>query len=263
VRWPLTQELVLTEGCPALTFEQWITLLASVTAFLTALATLLTIREMKRQRKSAYKPDLLLRPTSFRVSPNDLPNQRPVIVTTGTASQGRSRTSILLQLYNAGFGPAKYIEVNWQFDCADFVRHLAGLPGPAGITVDNHKKGFLNITFDGERPARIFHNLATQRSTSINILPPQAEESLVVPPAYTDLLAGYVLTLSRSLSNQLQPDALSLPQFLVTVRYKDLEGDQHVKTFNVVPGLVAIRSYTPAIVDTDSLADGFVKIHET
>ena len=51
--------------------KDWITLLTSIAAFISALLVLFTIIEMRNQRKSSYKPDIIIKGEGFIINWNE------------------------------------------------------------------------------------------------------------------------------------------------------------------------------------------------
>ena len=51
-----------------MTVDTWLALLVNGATLITAVAALLAIREMKRQRESSYRPELILDESTFSIS---------------------------------------------------------------------------------------------------------------------------------------------------------------------------------------------------
>jgi hypothetical protein len=100
-----------------------ITLLTSGAAFVTALATLWTVIELRSQRKDARKPELTpVRQAVYAKITGEEP--APLTFLWDRWSESRSKEpngNYSIQLFNIGNGPAKDIHIAWEYQVDELV----------------------------------------------------------------------------------------------------------------------------------------------
>jgi hypothetical protein len=100
-----------------------------------AIATFLTVREIKKQRESSYLPDLCIDPFTLKVygqiSTKDILSFEFSEVDTknGTVNDENKRRNIAFKIKNIGLGVAKKINFAWEFDCDKFVEIIKKIDG--------------------------------------------------------------------------------------------------------------------------------------
>lgn len=106
--------------------KEIINLLASIGTFISAIIALYTLIEVKKQRLSTYKPEILIK--SFLVyinkSPLFLESDEPLLFKTDNFNEYKIdknqskefEISCLYKIENLGFGLAKNIKVSWSFE---------------------------------------------------------------------------------------------------------------------------------------------------
>lgn len=114
--------------------KEIINLLASIGTFISAIIAVYTLLEVKRQRLSTYKPELLLK--SFLVyinkSPLCLTQEELLLFKTENFNEYKDEktqkkdfdVSSLYKIENLGFGLAKNIKVTWTFEIEKALRIL-------------------------------------------------------------------------------------------------------------------------------------------
>ena len=106
--------------------------LTSVAALLTAIATLLLVLEMRRQRKALYKRQFVCEDAQFVARPSDgfplgLHLSRP-----GSDGEAKSRSQLRVRCTNIGPGPAKRVEYEWSYDPQQIIESVGGYRGQCG-----------------------------------------------------------------------------------------------------------------------------------
>ena len=104
--------------------NEWIALLSCVGTLGATLTVVFTLYEMKIQRKSSYKPDVVLLDTEFysynrKNGHKYLPSlwsTRRIVFSDDTKYEDIKRQIGGISLCNIGVGPAKKVEVEWEFD---------------------------------------------------------------------------------------------------------------------------------------------------
>src|SRR5258708_26108810 len=107
--------------CARMTFAEKLTLASAVGTCGAAVATLLTVLEMRWQRRTTYRPDLIAEATGFEIYPDGTDHFATISVD-GKRPTGRiARQAVSLTIRNAGFGPAKNLTYSWETDVLAFL----------------------------------------------------------------------------------------------------------------------------------------------
>jgi len=119
-----------------MTVDQYIALFASVGSCLAAIATLLTVHQMAKQRAASYRPELVISPVSLEAEhSNESANifwksRKPHyfdVSPRASASENEGTSIIGVSLCNIGLGAAKNIKINWQLplnDVAEYIKKI-------------------------------------------------------------------------------------------------------------------------------------------
>lgn len=111
-----------------MTIDQIIALLACFGTLLSAIATLLTVRHMKRQRELSYLPDLMISRMFFDGC--HWPDAKSYFANGWRPSEkveGDEEILFYMPLRNVGLGAAKNISVDWSFPIDEVVCQLNDL----------------------------------------------------------------------------------------------------------------------------------------
>jgi len=227
--------------------KEVILIVSGIGTFVSALVAMFTVLEIKKQRLSSYKPELILDSfVSFFYADKFLTendniryrttkylenNQKPLKKTDKTISM-----HYLLQ--NIGFGTAKYIEGYWSFDYKKASKILNKYVNDDYI-IENDNDGFLirNKTTD---PLLFFRKSSLNKDTIDFILPESQGENgkgQTVPSIITEIYAYYIIfkyNINVGVNEEHcyeEFEELPKPKFKVT--YKDFNNKKHTKTFEL------------------------------
>lgn len=105
-----------------MTIDQKIALGSCIGTLISSVIILLTLLEMNKQRKNAYRPDLVFSPTEFIIYGHDdgksftpWPFMEPDICC----------PKVFINLFNIGMGVAKNVSITWKFDSVFFLEEIA------------------------------------------------------------------------------------------------------------------------------------------
>lgn len=214
-------------------------LLTSVVGLVTAAAALLTILEMRRQRASAYKPDLLVEGANLRVlaRPGDTPELARI--QQSTSGPGFPH-SVCLDLFNLGVGAAKRVSARWHFDFQALLEGLSRWRAPTEPWAE--LRGDRVLQFVNASGPRSTHMLEAQlRSASAFLLPASSRSEsheLRLPPAYLESIS---LALHLFSVAECKPSEGGLrltigpqiPPMYVDLEFLDLENGSHRAQFRI------------------------------
>jgi len=239
-------------------------LLINLATLATAVAALLAILEMRSQRRSSYKPDLVVEAATFVVS------RIPAGYRLVTASRQSSTEAeivryldrIALKCANVGAGTAKNISYRWSCDFLKFVERIGRLDPSAAamITVDDR---LLSI---GVEPAST-HHLAPQLRGHVLAVRPDADQEtdFPLPYVYLGLLGVYFESAARATADISRFENIAVGVELeLALSYRDLDNSVHQKVFRVVPHLVVLARQTTANAaqHPEVLAEGYFEVTE-
>ncbi|ELY3983949.1 hypothetical protein SMY34_002020 [Cronobacter muytjensii] len=101
-----------------MTLDKWISLFACVSAMFSALFAAAAIIQTIKQRKSSYKPQIIINDYNFRASFDDENDYTANVL--GTVTDHTYGIEVL----NAGMGAAVNINYSWDFDYYKYAEHL-------------------------------------------------------------------------------------------------------------------------------------------
>lgn len=217
----------------------------AIAALLTGIATFLSIREMRLQRRVQYHPELVVQDLDLRAVRRADPSSREIAFAPieGPLTNGDPwRGDVPISVHNVGSGVARDVEASWSFDRLAFAKLLApfenALGGPLRVGNDLIQRG-------GESSMRWFVS-GPSRSERLGAIVPVSNgggKAIVVDSAYCQLLREFYLVYSLDAEAPLVP-----PPLYLTLRFRDIEGRRYQKTFRFTLRL----SYSSRIHDDDT-----------
>lgn len=224
--------------------DQVITYAGLALTFLTAIATLLTVLEMKRQRRHLYRPDLHLESGWHDVYGYDQTEEFKFFK---YISEKRNEVTPLennlwldVKIWNLGFGAAKFINVKFEFDFKMIFEQLQSVA--AGYRVTYEKQAFrenpnyeISICKDEKYIATESYN-REERTTDIDFIRPDKDHAvkISIPDAYMRLLSYYV-TFKHELDNPgsaklvYVDDLREFPPLFIRLQYLDMANKRYNK----------------------------------
>ncbi len=126
--------------------DRWIALVSGLAGFITAVATLFTVREMKKQRTSSYLPDLFF-PRGFLYVYRDedgrvFASSEKNLSKSSDLEMLKKRNYAFLEILNIGVGAAREVILKWDCDVDAFINIISKLD--VGRTI-KHEEGVLEI----------------------------------------------------------------------------------------------------------------------
>jgi hypothetical protein len=206
--------------------DQWIPLVSGLAAVITALATLFTVLEMRKQRISSYLPDLFFPITRLYVYRDG--SGSFFCSSEEGLSDSSQRNEVYLEILNIGLGAAREIVLEWDCDIDAFV-DLIGQLDVDGISKIEHNKGVLKI---GNEINFVF-NQARREITHVVPMPIEPKPRRVrIPRFYLELYSLYIYHAffkeEEGLSRIEDPPPLQL-----SLTYKDIGNKRHELSLNM------------------------------
>jgi hypothetical protein len=218
-----------------MTTDQIISVASSVGTFLAALGTFMTVREMSKQRRASYRPELAFSTVAFEAQPEEVDEKLPIFWRRkgGRADEPPQEDRLLLPLTNIGLAAAKDVSLRWSFPIKEVVQQVNGLAQrsltPAYFQVENDSLEMKSdITGIGSKS----FFWTKQMDAHWDYVAPAAierEPTLVgVPPAYILVVSALLHFGFRSP----EKGALAvMPPLSVDLKFADLAGDKHQASF--------------------------------
>ncbi|MFC0781058.1 hypothetical protein [Flavobacterium sp. HJSW_4] len=225
-----------------------LSILSDLATFFTAIIAIIAIFQVKKQRLSSYKPDIILDSfVSKFYAENFLSKNDNFTYVTGKYLQnnqkerkeGEKYPLISYLLQNIGFGTAKYIEGFWDFDYMKASKILKKyLPEDLVLKDDNDGFYFRNEKKDFWV---FFSNFSLERKQSIDFLLQEANgengKGQTIPEIITRAYAYYVV-LKHNLEVGLNKENIyeefdEMPKPVFKVTYRDFNNKKYVKKFEL------------------------------
>jgi hypothetical protein len=223
-----------------MTYDQLVNLSASVAAFISAVATLLTVRQMAKQRQTSYRPELVLSSTHFE-GRAEVAGQLPLRWVTRAPQPDAENTSreLSIPLHNVGLGAAKGVSIAWSFPIEATVEEVNSLAQKALIPAYFAlQAGGLSMT--SERFSQTTSMWRNQQNISIDFVLPAAvlkdPFALKLPHAYIQLCSS-LLYFSAHIENR--KSSPKFPSLTANLKYQDIGGAQHQIRLEVTIDLVS------------------------
>lgn len=235
-----------------LTIDQTIALVSGIATLATAVATFLTIKEIAKQRKASYKPEII--PANqyayaygHKVSKLSKFGWAKERISSGGMGDLSIPASAMysIALFNVGLGSATRIEAKWNLDLSSMIAEINTLAHRSFTSVaveESLEKGTVQI--GGPDYLSSTHMVRNQLKHDWgHLLPASLDRNgieLPVPSAYLELASLKVaLGLKLGIDAPNNGTWAELPTPSVELSYHDLGGDRHTRSFELQLKLLA------------------------
>ncbi|MFW6272846.1 MAG: hypothetical protein ACOC2U_03605 [bacterium] len=232
----------MIESIIIFTITDWISILAAIAALITAVVTLLTVREIKKQREHSYQPDLDI--ANFNVyvyrydnDEEDEDYNKNLIFLFYSKQKLNDDTKIdgynelVLDVNNIGFGAAKTINWKWDFDFVA-VKKLLNL-SENEFKLEKEKDE-LNIEIPDLRIGWAYYLVEENETDYINFILPYSienrENTFRLPNYFIDLFWLYK---SKGVVSKTYDSDENFPPLKLTMTYLNIDGKKFEKRFNI------------------------------
>lgn len=163
--------------------SEWISVGSSVGTLVAALVALVSLFELKRQRKSSYKPDIAVLSSHFVIEHNNTSRNLPCFWSDPTQEGSGFRT---LRIVNVGLGVAKDLKVSWNLDVNKLFGQVAK-SYPKDIPTEK------KLVLDGEEVFIKLDNLSILLPLTLS---PENEPAYLVPSSVST--EGHLINIPSS-----------------------------------------------------------------
>jgi len=174
--------------------DQWVSFAACLAAFIAALATFWTVREMARQRQASFMPELVINGrmvslrTRYDTQQKHFEFHEPLQLENDTIKPEPYQS---VRIINIGLGSAKRIRANWIIDVNKLAKEINKVAAMASIdTRLRYDTGLGTLMFEGKDTYAKCHMAKNQVGGQWNYLMPASVDEkgieLVIPPFFIE-----------------------------------------------------------------------------
>jgi hypothetical protein len=262
-------------GAAALTIEQmteastFATFLAALAAMVTAVGTLLTVRQMQRQMEASYRPELTFPRTWVRAEVESpqcplpirwVPPQDPSSAVTVVSPPQKS----YLQLYNVGLGAATNVRGEWNLPVVEMIQEINAMAQRA-LTPVYYKYERDSVSLHSDIWPIIHLNWSigsVSRNFVIDYILPEKQPTyfyfgggatLEIPLPFIYLVSSclYFRVMQKDATSSLETPPLNMK-----ISYHDISGRKHEGEFNL---RLHVMGLTPPQENTSMAFDGYIE----
>ncbi|SHM78026.1 hypothetical protein [Flavobacterium chilense] len=225
-----------------------ISILANLATFFTAIIAIIAIFQVKKQRLSSYKPEIILDSfVAFFFADKFLSKKNNFAFKTCKYSRNdqkekkevQKHISVYYLLQNIGFGTAKYVEGHWEFDYKKASKILKQM-FPDNFKFEEDHKGFY-FRDEAKDVWIFFDSESLARQQSIDYLLPESNgengKGQTVPRIIMDCHIYYTVLkhkINVGVNKELvYEEFLEMPKPIFKINYRDFNDKKHTKTFEL------------------------------
>jgi hypothetical protein len=238
----------LLEGSE-MTTDQLIAIGGQAATWLTAVLIFFTLREMALQRRYAYKPDIVLVDTEVRARSEAHGTLQLPIRWMGekNCDENAEASEIGLcsiPLLNLGLGAAKRIDLRWEFDWKNTLKHVNNFCEQHSVPIR------LTIAGDGmtvhfENSQSVWINTTLKQSVDYLLPAGSGPQTTKINLPYHWLMLGSIATYLHKAFTEEDEDDSWLPYFppaSVHIDYVDLENKKHIRKYGIRMEIIHIET---------------------
>lgn len=224
-----------------------ILIISGIGTFVSALVAMFTVLEIKKQRLSSYKPEIILDSfVSFLFADNFLSSDDNLRYKTTKYTENNQRPLKIVDKYiyiqyllqNVGFGTAKYIKGYWDFDYMKASKVLNKYIGE-NLTIENDSEGF--YIKDEMTDFWLFFRKSGLSKDTIDFILPESQgengKGQVIPSIITQVFTYYIVFKYKIKvgvnEDHCYEEFEELPKPTFKISYKDFNNKKHTKKFEL------------------------------
>jgi hypothetical protein len=241
-------------------------LFTSFISILTLIAIYLTIAEMKNQRKSSFRPNLVMKSQVYGIRFNDEQYLIYDILEENemkNSSGSNELPFITVKLFNVGLGPAKYLEFEWDYNIVSLVSLLNENQSQYNFIIKKENDNQDNLIiyrkdkqlFKSELDFKDYRDYALPVSIS-----PHGIE-VFIPFSYLEILVSVAFLYKFSEDEKAKLNYYEIFRSNLKIKtkvlYKDIEGNSCKQYFKLVPHLNLLKIFAVGKNEDEPIEFGF------
>lgn len=242
-----------------------IIILASIGTFVSAMIAVFTLFEVKKQRLSLYLPDILIKSFTVSISKSPLFKEKEELIQYKTSDFNNYsndynniefEVSAKYRVDNVGFGVAKNLICQWQFDTKKAIKVIEKIL-PSDFNISWHKD--LNIYFLDNLKNEDFHysanaNIDKQGIDYITPISVQKHFHLHTIPEVI-IFCHYLFLIYKNNLTEKSGENFNVFEFYdykfpmptLRIKYKDINGKKHKRNYKFK--LTAVNTQVDEVLD--------------
>lgn len=219
-----------------MTNDQLVALFSSIGACLSAMATFLTVRQIAKQRKASYRPELAFSRVYLECTKDPIVSSP---IPTHWIAEGKDGTSaplarsFSLSLRNVGLGTAKAVSLSWSFPF-DAVTKLVNEQAQKSLSAAYFTFEKETLSLDSQDFGKSASMWRNQKQGTIDyILPAVVDHDpsfVTLPHAYIQIVSSLLYFSVRQAGLEQFPE---IPPLVVRMDYSDIGESKHCATFSI------------------------------
>ena len=222
-----------------MTASETISLFSGIGTFLAAIATFLTVREIIKQRKSSYRPELVLSKIVFCASADMRRGRNLPALWTNDHKVTENSREIEIPLSNIGMGAAKSVVVKWDFPITEALSLVENIHSDANDEASFTFKSDI-LTIKSKLLGSFSSMWGNQKTQMLDYVLPA---SIQTEPTTIKIPHAYMALVSSLMYLAAQKDLLELPAIApltATFEYRDIADERRKAAYNIEFGLIAL-----------------------
>jgi len=235
-------------------------------SILTLIIIYLTLSAMKRQRKSSFRPNFVMKSQIYGIRFNDEEYLTYDILEENemkNSSGSKDPPFITVKLFNIGLGPAKYLEFEWDYNIVNLVSLLNENQSQFNFTIEkeNNNQDNLIIYRKDKLLFKSEINFKNYRDYALPVSISSHGIEVFIPFSYLEILVSVAFLYKFSEDEKAKLNYYEIFRSNLKIKtkvlYKDIEGNSCKQYFKLVPYLNLLKIFAVGKNEDESIEFGF------
>ncbi len=221
-------------GFMSMTLDQIINSAVVIATFVSAIGTLLTVRQMAQQREASYRPELVFSRMRFKGSQNaGLAGKYWDWSNSDIVEKTKASMLLSIPLRNVGLGAAKDISVSWSFPIEEMI-HLVNTVAQRTLALVylTYEKGVVSVESEKFGKGPLFWQDQSHPTLDC-VLPASIQkepDQVILPGMFMELAAIFLIIAAKEKDRTPYPE---IPMLKACLKYRDIGDKSHTSNFEI------------------------------